>query len=221
MDITYYGHSCFRIRSRAGSIVTDPFQASIGYALPRISADICTISHDHPGHNNAGILRGDPYVITGPGEYEIRGIFVSGWPSYHDRKKGKERGGNTIYTFEVDGITIAHVGDLGHSPNQATVEMLGDVDILLIPVGGRVTLTAAMASEVINLIEPRLVIPMHYRTRAYAGGTRLDPVSKFLKEMGVHNGTAGDTLRVSQSSLPAETEVMVLKYKGQTDAEIE
>lgn len=215
MDITYYGHSFFRVRGREGTIVTDPFQPSIGYTLPHISADICTISHDHPGHNNAGSLQGDPYVIAGPGEYEISGIFVSGWPSYHDKKKGKERGGNTIYTFVVDDLNVAHLGDLGHVPAQSTIEVLGDVDVLFIPVGGQVTLTAAMASDVINLIEPRLVIPMHYRTRAYAGGTKLEPVSKFLKEMGVHDGTAGDTIHVSHSSLPTETEVTVLKYKGQ------
>ncbi|MFQ5858711.1 MAG: MBL fold metallo-hydrolase [Anaerolineae bacterium] len=217
MDITYYGHSCFRIRSREGSIVTDPFQPSIGYAPPHIAADICLISHDHPGHNNAGVLRGDPYVVAGPGEYEVSGIFVFGWLSYHDRKEGTERGRNTIYTFGVDGIRVAHLGDLGHVPDQPTIEVMGDVDVLLIPVGGRVTLTAAMASDVINLIEPRLVIPMHYRTPAYAGETNLDPVSKFLKEMGIHNGTLGDTLRVSQSSLPDETQVLVLKYKGQRD----
>ncbi|MFQ5343486.1 MAG: MBL fold metallo-hydrolase [Anaerolineae bacterium] len=215
MDITYYGHSCFRIRGRDGSIVTDPFQASIGYSPPRVAADICTISHDHPGHNNAGVLRGDPYVIRGPGEYEISGIFVAGWRSYHDQKKGKERGRNTVYTFEVDGVCVAHLGDLGHVPDQSTIEVLGDVDVLLIPVGGQVTLTPAMASDAINLIEPRLVIPMHYHTQAYAGGSRLEPVSKFLKEMGVHNDPVGNTMRISQSSLPAETEVRVLKYKGQ------
>lgn len=217
MEIIYFGHSCFRIRGRAGSIVTDPFQASIGYDLPQITADICTISHDHVGHNNAALLQGDPYVITGPGEYEVSGIFVFGWPSYHDRKKGAERGRNTIYTFEIDGIRVAHLGDLGHVPDQSTIEVMGDVDVVLIPVGGKVTLTPAMASEVINLIEPRLVIPMHYRTPAYAGSTKLEPVSKFLKEMGIHNGSAGDTVRVSLSSLPAETEVRVLRYKGQKE----
>lgn len=221
MDITYYGHSCFRVRGREGTIVTDPFQPSIGYTLPHVAADICLISHDHPGHNNAGVLLNAPYVIRGPGEYEVSGVFVFGWPSYHDRKKGKERGRNTIYTFEVEGIRVAHLGDLGHVPDQSTIEVMGDVDVLLIPVGGRVTLTAAMASDVINLIEPRLVIPMHYHTRAYAGETNLDPVSKFLKEMGVHNGGAGDTLRVSQSSLPGETQVVVLRYKGQKNAPIE
>lgn len=217
MDITYYGHSCFRVRGGEGTIVTDPFQASIGYTPPHVAADVCTISHDHPGHNNAGVLRGAPYVISGPGEYEISGIFIAGWRSYHDRKKGRERGQNTVYTFEVDGICVAHLGDLGHVPDQSIIEVLGDVDILLIPVGGHVTLTAAMASDAINLIEPRLVIPMHYRTEAYTGTASLEPVSKFLKEMGVHNDAASDTIRISQSSLPAETEVRVLRYKGQRE----
>lgn len=221
MDITYYGHSCFRIRGREGSIVTDPFQPSIGYTPPKIEADICTISHDHPGHNHAGTLRGDPYVITGPGEYEVSGIFVFGWPSYHDRKKGKERGQNTIYTFEVDGVTVAHLGDLGHVLEQPTVEALGDVQVLMIPVGGGATLTTAMASDVISLIEPRLVIPIHYRTPAYAGEANLESVDKFLKEMGTQEGSVDDTVRISQTSLPEETQVLVLKYKGQKDADAE
>ena len=215
MDITYYGHSCFRIRGNESSILTDPFHPSIGYTLPRISADICTISHDHPGHNNAaGIAQVEPYVIKGPGEYEVRGTFVFGWPSFHDQQGGKERGGNTIYTFEVDGIGVAHLGDLGHVPDQATVELMGNVDVLLIPVGGQVTLNAAMASDVISLIEPSVIIPMHYHTEAYTGEIQLDPVDKFLKEMGIHDCGADTTVRLSQSSLPEETQVMVLEYKG-------
>lgn len=214
MDITYYGHSCFWISGSHASIVTDPFQPSIGYTPPSVAADICTISHDHPGHNNAGTLQGDPYIITGPGEYEISGVFVFGWPSYHDRKKGKERGRNTIYTVAVDGVTVAHLGDLGHIPDQTIIEAMGDVDILLIPVGGRVTLTATMASDVISLIEPRIVVPMHYRTSAYAGDTNLEPVSKFLKEMGIRDRAQDESIRVSRSSLPSETQVVVLEFKG-------
>lgn len=216
MDITYYGHSCFKVRGSQGSVVTDPFQASIGYTPPRVTANICTISHDHPGHNNAKVLRGDPYVITGPGEYEISGVFVFGLPSYHDRRKGRDRGRNTIYTFQIDGVNVCHLGDLGHVPDQATLEGMGDVDVLLIPVGGKVTLTAAMAAEVINLIEPRIVIPMHYATDAYRGEAKLAPVRKFLKEMGVHDGgREQDTLRLTASGLPGDTEVIVLKYRGE------
>lgn len=217
MDITYFGHSCFKIRGSRGAVVTDPFQSSIGYAPPRVTADICTVSHDHPGHNNVKVLRGKPFVITGPGEYEIKGIFVFGFPSYHDRRKGRERGRNTIYTFEIDGINVCHLGDLGHVPDQATLEAIGDVGVLLIPVGGKVTLTAAMAAEVINLIEPRVVIPMHYATKEYRGETKLDPVRKFLKEMGVQDRRREeDTLRLTPSSLPDETEVIVLSHRGAT-----
>ena len=217
MDITYYGHSCFRIRGREGTIVTDPFQPSIGYAVPHVAADICTISHDHPGHNNAGALSGDPYLINGPGDYEVSGIFVLGRPAYHDSKRGKERGRNTIFSFEVDDVNVTHLGDQGHVPGQSTVEAIGDVDVLLVPVGGQATLSASMASDVINLLEPRLVIPMHYRTSDYAGDTDLDAVSRFLKEMGLQNGDAGDTFRISQASLPEETQIVVLRYKGQQD----
>ncbi len=194
--------------------MTDPFQPSVGYPPPQVSTDICTVSHDHPGHNNTAILRGDPYIIAGPGEYEVSGIFVFGWPSFHDDERGKKRGRNTIYTSEVDGVNIAHLGDLGHVPDQATVEAMGDVDVLLIPVGGEVTLNAAMASDVISLIEPNVVIPMHYQTSAYAGEADPDPVDKFLKEIGTPNGATDHTVRISQSSLPEETHVMVLKPKA-------
>ncbi len=217
MDITYYGHSFFRIRGREGTVVTDPYQPTMGYPLPSVNANICTISHEHPGHNNAGAIANDPYVAAGPGEYEVSNIFVFGRITYHDRQKGTRLGRNTIYVIEMEDLHVAHLGDLGHLPDQATVEFLGDVDILLIPVGGDVTLTASMASEVINMIEPRLVIPMHYHTPEYAGPAQLDPVSKFLKEMGVQSHPTSDTLRVSKTSLPTETQIVVLKYPGQKD----
>jgi L-ascorbate metabolism protein UlaG (beta-lactamase superfamily) len=215
MDITYYGHSCFRIRGSHGTVVTDPFSEATGYyELPRVAADICTISHNHAGHNYGGAVLGNPYIISGPGEYEVSGIFVYGWPSYHDGQMGQVRGRNTIYTFEIDGFTVAHLGDLGHVPSKTLLEGIGDVDVLLTPVGGDVTLTAAMASDVISLIEPHLVIPMHYRTAAYTGPANLDPLAKFLKEMGAHNVQPETSLRASASSLPDETRIVVLKYRG-------
>lgn len=216
MDIAYYGHSCFRIRGSQGTVVTDPFSSATGsYAPPTVAADICTVSHDHAGHNNTSVVLGNPYIITGPGEYEVSGIFVYGWPSYHDSQEGEIRGRNTIYSFEIDGLNIAHLGDLGHVPDKGLLEGIGDVHVLLIPVGGDVTLTAAMASDVISLIEPHLVVPMHYFTAAYSGPAHLDPVSKFMKEMGAKHMQPETSLRVSSSSLPDETRIVVLKYKGE------
>lgn len=212
MEITWYGHSCFRLRGREGTVVTDPFDKVVGYSLPRITADIVTISHDHPGHNNAEAVKGDPYVITGPGEYEIRGIFVFGIRTFHDKRQGRDRGANVAYLIEMEDLTICHLGDLGHVLTQSQAEAMSEVDVLLIPVGGASTLSAAAAVEVINLIEPRLVIPMHYRTPGVK--MKLDPVDKFLAEIGVKPGPPEESLKVTAGALPEETRVVLLELKG-------
>ena len=211
MEITWYGHSCFRVRAKEGVVVTDPFDKSIGYSLPRMPADIVTISHDHPGHNNAAAVKGEPHVIAGPGEYEIKGIFVFGIPTFHDKRKGRDRGRNTVYLIEAENLSVCHLGDLGHVPLQAQVEQLGEVDILLVPVGGTSTLNPATAVEVINLIEPRIVIPMHYRTPYVK--IKLDPVDAFLKELAVRPEPQ-ESLKLQAGSLPEETQVVLLEVKG-------
>jgi len=212
MEITWYGHSCFRLRGREGTVVTDPFDKAVGYSLPRITADIVTISHDHPGHNNAEAVKGDPYVITAPGEYEIRGIFVFGIRTFHDRRQGRDRGANVAYLIEMEDLTVCHLGDLGHVLTQSQAEAMSEVDVLLIPVGGTSTLNAAAAVEVINLIEPRLVIPMHYRMPGVK--MKLDPVDKFLAEMGVKASAPEESLKVTAGALPEETRVALLEPKG-------
>lgn len=212
MDITWYGHACFRLRGREGTVVTDPFDKSVGYSLPRITANIVTISHDHPGHNNARAVKGNPYVIAGPGEYEVHGIFVFGIPTFHDKRQGRDRGANVVYLIEMEGLTVCHLGDLGHVPTQSQAEALSEVDVLLIPVGGASTLSAAAAAEVINLIEPRLIIPMHYKTRATK--MRLASVNKFLREMGVKKSAPEGSLKVTAGALPDETRVVLLEPKG-------
>ncbi len=136
MEITWYGHSCFRLRTRQATVVTDPYQKGTGYNLPRLRADIVTISHDHPQHCNVQAVKGDPKVISGPGEYEVKGLFVIGIPTFHDGRQGKLRGPNTVYLFALEDLTICHLGDLGHVPTQSQIEDLGDPDVLLIPVGG-------------------------------------------------------------------------------------
>ena len=209
MEITWYGHSCFRMIERnVATIVTDPFDKSIGLTLPRMKADIVTVSNSAPGHSNLEAVQG-AHAIFGPGEYEISGVFVTGVPT---RMKANGVGKNTIYVFDFDGLTVCHLGDLDHVPSQARIEALGTVDVVLVPVGGGKGLNAASAAEVISLIEPSLVIPMHYKTPNVK--LKLESPSKFLKEMGLGKSVPQDSLKVTKSNLPDETQVVVLKPKG-------
>ena len=214
MQIAWYGHSCFRLRSRRGTVVTDPFSKEVGYNLPRLRADIVTVSHDHPDHNNVKAVKGKPKIISGPGEYEIKGIFAIGISTFHDGLRGKTRGRNTVYLLDFEGVTICHLGDLGHVPTQTQVEDLSDVDVLLVPVGGVTTIDAAEASEVISLLEPKIVIPMHYGTEVLQG-SKLKPVDQFLKEMGIKTTVPEDSLKVTKGGLPSDTQVIVMNYPGQ------
>jgi L-ascorbate metabolism protein UlaG (beta-lactamase superfamily) len=212
MDITWYGQSCFRLRDRSVSVVCDPYDKSIGLKLPRLTADIVTVSHDHKDHNNVEAVKGEPFVIRGPGEYEIKGLFVTGIKMAHDAKGGAERGPNTIYLLDFGEITVCHLGDLGHVPTQTQVEEMGKVDVLLIPVGGKFTLDAKRAAEVVGLIEPGLVVPMHYGLPGLV--LPLDPVQLFLGEMGVKEAERRDSLSVSAGQLPEETKVVVLECRA-------
>ncbi|MFQ6014965.1 MAG: MBL fold metallo-hydrolase [Anaerolineae bacterium] len=210
MEITWYGHACFRLRGREGTVITDPYQNASGYTLPRVRADIIAITNSHPNHSRRRGIRGQPLIVNGPGEYEIRGIFITGIATY-PKKKGGVQDRNTVYLFEFGNLTVCHLGDLAQVPNQSQVEDLSDVDVLLIPVGGRCTITASQAAEVISLLEPRIVIPMHYRTKACK--IPLDAVSKFLKEMGLKDLPPQESLKVTKSSLPEETQVVILEYR--------
>ena len=214
MQITWYGHSCFRLRSRNGTVVTDPYGDDIGYRLPRIRADIVTVTHEHPDHDNVKAVKGKPKVIGGPGEYEIQGIFVIGIPIRYQDTPKQAGIRNTMYLMELDGVTVCHLGDLRRVPTQAQVEELGDVDVLLIPVGGGSTLGAAKASEVISLLEPKIVIPMHYQTKLLRG-LKLQAVGQFLKEMGIKEVEPQDELKVTKSGMPSETQVAVMNCAAQ------
>jgi L-ascorbate metabolism protein UlaG (beta-lactamase superfamily) len=214
MEITWLGHSCFRLRGKEAAIVTDPFGKETGYSLNRPNADIVTISHDHPGHSNAGGVAGQPRVIAGPGEFEIAGVLLFGIPTFHDSKKGEELGKNTAFVIEVDDVRVCHLGDLGHVPTQDQVEELSGVDVLLAPVGGENTIDAATAAEVVSMLGPKLVIPMHYQTPV--SKQKLEPLDRFLKEMGAKaaNDERLPKIAVTRSTLPEETKVQVLDYKG-------
>ncbi|UYN92278.1 MAG: MBL fold metallo-hydrolase [Anaerolineales bacterium] len=205
MDITWYGNSCFRITERSmPTVVTDPYDhSSAGFKALKLKADIVSISHDAPGHNFVKGAKGASWEIRGAGEYEIGGVFVTGVAI----NEGKDS--NIVFTFDYDGVTVCHLGDMRSVPSRTQVEALGTVDVLLVPVGGGNALTAAKAAEVIAMFEPGIVIPMHYKV----DGTmlKLNPLKQFLQEMGLNKEKAETSLKVTSSSVPSETKVVVLE----------
>jgi L-ascorbate metabolism protein UlaG (beta-lactamase superfamily) len=210
LDINWFGHACFRIREKGVTVVTDPHPEELGYGRPRIRADVVTVSHAHEGHSSIKGFRGSPRVLNCPGEYEVGGVFITGVPTYHDVNRGRDQGQNIAFLFDFDGLTVCHLGDLGHVLAQSEVEGLDQVNVLLIPVGGRSTIGAVQAAEVVSTIEPNIVIPMHYRTEATS--RNLDPVSRFTKAMGVGDIEPQEMLRVSKGSLPEETRIVLLEH---------
>ena len=210
VDIDWLGHSCFRIKGSHGVIITDPFPPDLGYSLGKPTARIVTVSHQHPSHSYVQGVGGEPRVVKGPGEYEIGGVLILGIATFHDAAGGKNKGKNTVYLMEVDGMSICHLGDLGHVLNAEQVEEIDDVDVLLLPVGGVSTLNAPMAAEVIRRLEPKVVIPMHYKTPAIS--RRLGTIDEFLKEMGVEQIESKPKLSLTKSNLPASTQVFLLDY---------
>lgn len=211
MDITWLGHSCFKIKARDGiTIVADPYSKELGYPPIKLSAQIMTVSHVHEGHSFSKEIMGDPRLIKGPGEYEISGILIIGIATFHDAEHGKIRGKNTVYLIEVDDVAVCHLGDLGHVLTTEQVEEIGSVDVLMLPVGGGSTINATKAAEVVRQLEPKLIIPMHYKTEALAW--ELEPIDRFLREMGVTEINTQPKLSISRSSLPPNTQVIVLDY---------
>ncbi|SRR6266508_583082 len=207
MEIVWLGHACFRIRGREATVVTDPCPPSTGYAIGKPTADIVTISHRHDDHAYLKALAGHPVVVDGPGEYEIHGAFLTGIRTYHDTEGGE----NIAFVVEMEDIRVCHLGDLGRTPSAEQAEEMTGVDVLLVPVGGNSTIDGAKAAEVVSLLEARLVVPMHYSTPA--SKAKLDPPDRFLKEMGVTAVEPQPKLSISRSTIPHETQVMVLDYK--------
>lgn len=210
MEITWYGHSCFRITERnMATVVMDPFDsAEVGYKPLSLKADILTVSHDAPGHNNVKAVKGSSWQITGPGEYEIGGVFLTGVSTTKGANKNEK---NMAFGFDYNGVNVVHLGDLKNIPSRSVIEALGTVNILLIPVGGGGGLNAAKASEVISLLEPGLVIPMHYKTDATE--VKLNQINQFLKEMGLGKTVEPqDKLKITRRGIPDEPKVVVLSY---------
>ena len=212
MDIDWFGHSCFRLREQGVTIVIDPYEKSIGYAMPRVRADIVTVSHDSPGHTGVSAIKGEFKVLNRPGEYEVRGVFITGVQTWRKAgAAGEPKEENVVFVFEFDGLTVCHLGDLSQVLTQAQVEALPSIDVLMVPVGSGGALDADAAAQVISLVEPSIVIPMHYHTPLET--LTLDPLSKFLKEMGVTEHSPQESLRVTRTDLPEETQVVILDYK--------
>lgn len=218
MEIVWYGLSCFRLIERGmASVVVDPYDDSVGYGALRLKADIVCISHDAPGHNCVEAVKGEKRVIRGPGEFEIGGVFITGLSTRHTedasgkKKKAEAKDANTLYLVDFNGLTVAHLGDLDYVPTQQQIENLGAVDVALVPIGGGDGLTASQAAEVISLLEPSIVVPMHYRTPEIS--LKLDSLNKFVKEMGLSTPKTQESLKITRADLPEETHVVVLDYK--------
>ena len=215
MEIVYFGNSCFRIKTKEVTIVTDPYHSTsyLAAKLPKLEADIITVSHDHEDHNNTeGVIgsakRPKPFIITAPGEYEVSGVSVFGMGTAHDKEKGKSRGKNTIYLYVADGMRLVHLGDLGHKLEDKIMEQISECDVLFAPVGDKVTLEISDMVELVGQIQPKIVIPMHYLLPD--GNQELQPVNDFMKEVGLPEFETTDKLNITQDKLPEDREVIVL-----------
>jgi len=213
MEITWHGLSCYRLTERnLATVVTDPFDSQIvGYEALKLRADIVTVSHEAPGHNYTSGVKGYSHLINTPGEFEIGDVFITGIQTNGYGKRDSEEPRNTLYVFDYEGVTVAHLGDLRRVPSQTEIEALGTVHVALVPVGGGGGLNAAKAAEVVSLLEPGFVIPMHYSTPAC--NLKLAPLSKFLKEMGLGSIKPQPSLKITKSMIPEETRVVVLDYQ--------
>lgn len=210
MDIVHIGHSCFKIRGKQATLVTDPFSPEFtGLKFPKIEADIVTISHNHEDHNQVALVGASPQVFSGPGEYEVKGVKILGIATFHDSSAGSERGKNTVFQIQMDGLTLVHLGDLGEKLTTSQVEALNGIDILLVPVGGVYTIDGKNAAAVVAQLEPRIVIPMHYGVPGLK--YQLDPLDKFLKEMGKETIQPQPKLVISKDKLPEEMGIIVLE----------
>ncbi len=213
MIITWYGQSCVKLQTANATVLIDPYDSKIGLRLPKVTADFVLVTHDHYDHNNVAAVTGTPYVASAPGEYEVRGVFARGIPAFHDATEGKERGVITMFRIEAEGMTLVHLGDLGQPKlTDEQFEGLNGADILFVPVGGTYTIDAKAAVDIITQLEPRIVIPIHYKIPGLDAKLNLDGVEKFVKQMGVTTNGSEDKLKIVKKDLPQdETKVIILK----------
>lgn len=222
MEITYAGHSCFKVKGKNASVVFDPYQPEkVGYKLPKLDADIVCISHFHDDHNNHQAIKGaednkPPFIISSPGEYDVKGVNVQGFSTFHDDKKGAERGKNTAFYVRMDDFFMLHLGDLGHFPEKEMLEEIEEVHVLFVPVGGIYTIDYKLASEIVSELEPYYVIPMHFRTDKLkvSKAEQMDFVDKFIEEFGKEVVKKESKLKISgKSDMPEETQIVVLEQQ--------
>ncbi|MFZ5376770.1 MAG: MBL fold metallo-hydrolase [Patescibacteria group bacterium] len=218
MTITYHGHSCFKLKGKSGTVVTDPYSDSVGFASPSLTADVVTVSHQHSDHNAVNRVkpaagREKPFLIDAVGEYEVGGISVFGNPSFHDVEAGANRGANNIFTIMLDGIRACHLGDLGHELTERQVEEIGLIDVLFVPVGGVYTLDPQQAIKTALALNPSFVVPMHYKTEAHNPDTygSMKTLEDFANEYGVQINPV-EKLVVEKDRLPEEMEVVILSH---------
>jgi len=218
MKIAWYGQSCFKLIVKTNNgdkiiLFTDPFDKTTGLNPPRGNADIITVSHSHHDHNNTKSLSGEPLIIEGPGEYDVKGVFVKGIYSFHDNSEGKERGINTIYVISAEEMKICHLGDLGQEKlSSEQIDQIGDIDILMIPVGGVYTINGNGAVQIINQIGPKIVIPMHYKVPKLS--LKINDVNKFLGEIGTKKETLDELNIQNKDLIEEEMKIIVMKLLG-------
>ncbi len=214
VTIKWLGHSCFLISlDDTLKIVTDPFDTTVGYPMPDETADICVVTHDHFDHNNVSVVKGNPEVVKGTGEREAKGIRFKGVASFHDEKQGSERGPNTIFTWEVGGIRLVHMGDLGVDLSDSQIKEIGAVDVLFVPTGGFYTIDAATATKVAIRLNAKVVIPMHYKMPFMGKNFPIAPVDEFLKGKDNVVRLGGNSVRFTKERLPEETTIYVFEYR--------
>jgi len=213
MKIQYFGHSCFFLKNKEVSVLMDPFDSEmVGFQMPKVEADIVTVSHQHKDHNYVAAVLGQPVIFDFPGEYEAKGVKIFGYQSYHDHQKGKERGENIIFKVVINGVKVTHLGDLGHIPGEELVNELEDTDILLIPVGGTYTFSLSEAKQTIELLKPSVTIPMHFKTPKHnlSQFQALAPLSEFLELMGQKDLVGVNKLEFKTAEDLPESELIVL-----------
>ena len=212
MDLTWLGHACFRLRGREGVVLTDPPDPRSGAAIPKTAADLVTISNDDPRHNSLRSVGGEPVVLRGPGEYEVKEILVTGIGTFRDDESGAKRGRNTIFAIHLDDLVICHLGGLGHVLPTADLEKLGDIDVALVPIGGHdLDLSATQAAEIIHQLEPKVVVPMSYDPES---NKKDSPFERLLHELGVKDIVPTAKLSLSRSSLPENVQVVTLDSRA-------
>jgi L-ascorbate metabolism protein UlaG (beta-lactamase superfamily) len=214
MNINWRGQSCFQITSSQNknnqvSIVIDPYDDSIGLKAPKLQADVLLISHDHRDHNNIKAVSGDPLIINGPGEYDVKEAVINGIPGFHDNSQGSEKGTITIYTIETEEIKLCHLSDLGQKElTSEQLDKIGDIDILMIPIGGTYTINSAEAIKIMAQIEPKIIIPMHYKIPKL--NIKLDGVDNFLKDLGIKNLETLPKLSIKKKDISTEEAKIII-----------